>query len=249
MYIDPPLYFQTRLFKGLIMNCAEFSVTIPEGIEQAGGYVAINHLQQYSIVLHNDDTIRRCDAEIFVDGKSIGSFRIGPRNTVKLERPYNDQGRFTFYRSGSTDASAAGEATISEQDKGLISVIFRPERLINAPIVRSSASHPSLSDIRTDTLGYDTDTKCDWAETYTPSSNMRSCPPRQHTNCSKKSISAGITGLSGKSSQQFVNVAPLDYDKDLEVTINLRLICDERGQTGARPLQGSPRTTCVPAPV
>ena len=41
-------------------------------------------------------------------------------------------------------------------------------------------------------------------------------------------VSAGGTGLSGKSTQKFNNVKPLDYDEEKSIKINLRLICKEK---------------------
>lgn len=56
--------------------------------------------------------------------------------------------------------------------------------------------------------------------------------------------SAGGTGLTGKSTQTFTSVAPLQYYEDREVTINIRLVSftDE-----PRPLHE--RTTPIPPPI
>jgi hypothetical protein len=55
------------------------------------------------------------------------------------------------------------------------------------------------------------------------------------------SYSAGGTGLSGKSEQQFIDVQPLDYDEAAFVHIHLRLVCND---DEPRPL--TPRSTSIP---
>ena len=40
-------------------------------------------------------------------------------------------------------------------------------------------------------------------------------------------MQSGVTGLTGASNQQFHEVAPLDYDPSLEVSIIVRLVCGD----------------------
>jgi hypothetical protein len=108
------------------MKLNEFSVTIAEGKETADGYIDMKHGTQYTILLQNTSN-RRCDAEVYLDNRQVGIWRIDCHSTVRIERPVHDNGRFTFYQVGT---SAAIKAGITENSStGLIRVLFKPERI------------------------------------------------------------------------------------------------------------------------
>lgn len=108
------------------MYLNNFSVRIPEGNEVSGGYVEMEHGKQYALVLRNSRP-RRCDARVEVDGKHVGTWRIDSHSILALERPVHDDGRFTFYQVGTSEA---GKAHLDPHDPnlGLIKVTFTPER-------------------------------------------------------------------------------------------------------------------------
>jgi len=106
------------------MKLQEFSVSIAEGNETDDGYVQMTHATPYTIVLCNDGDFR-CDADVSVDGRLVGTWRVNKRETVGLERPVHDTGRFTFYQTGTPEAAAAGIR--EDANTGLIRVIFKPE--------------------------------------------------------------------------------------------------------------------------
>lgn len=58
------------------------------------------------------------------------------------------------------------------------------------------------------------------------------------------SCSAGGTGLSGRSEQEFIDVQPLDYDKAAFVQIHLRLVCNNDEPRPLRPI-----STVIPPPL
>jgi hypothetical protein len=212
------------------MRYGNYSVLIPEGAERDSGYVGLPHNQQYTIRLMSHDH-RRCDAEVTVDGKPVGVFRLSGHGSMTLERSPDDHGRFTFFASGSGEASTAGEATVASADKGLIQVRFVPERRRHSPaggIVRAlfftgmSSGEPQWSARSAD---YGTVPTC--------------CEPEEKT-------SGGITGLSGHSSQAFTNVGAIDRDESGAVTISLRLVVADRG---VRPLRATGQGNRVPAPI
>ena len=63
-----------------------------------------------------------------------------------------------------------------------------------------------------------------------------------------KSVTPGITGLTGNSNQRFDYISPLDaFYKDLETTINLRLVCKKKPT--ARRLKHRPGGNPVPPPI
>jgi len=111
--------------KDKAVHLGDFSVEIPEGDEPVDGYVNINHDTKYSIKLSNFGS-RPCDAEVEVDGKMVGIWRIASGKSIVLERPVHDTGYFTFYRFDSTDAQKAG--LVLDDNLGLISVLFKPEK-------------------------------------------------------------------------------------------------------------------------
>jgi hypothetical protein len=108
------------------MKLNGFSVTISEGKEAADGYVYMKHGAQYTILLQNESN-RRCDAEVYLDDQQVGIWRINCNSKVRIERPVHDNGRFTFYQVGTSEALKAG---ISENSNtGLIRVLFKPEQI------------------------------------------------------------------------------------------------------------------------
>jgi len=212
------------------MRVGNFCLIIPQGRERESGHVAIAHGTQYTIQMRNYWHDRACDAELTVDGKPEGGWRIPAGGTIILERPVHDTGRFTFYKAASEEAKAAGVDLVGNDDRGLIVVRFKPEfPLRHRPVggvLRSMSMQPAG--------GISLDCVPQGGETVYSSDMART--------------SAGITGLSGHSNQQFVDVAPLTYDMTEEVLITVRLVCDE----SARPLtpqQVTPRSNAVPAPV
>ena len=106
------------------MKLCDYSISIPEADEVEGGYAVLKHATQYSIELRNDSS-RRCDAVVRIDGGLVGIWRVDARDVIRLERPSGDTGRFTFFRA---DSHEAKEAALQADDSlGLISVEFRPE--------------------------------------------------------------------------------------------------------------------------
>jgi hypothetical protein len=108
------------------MKLNQFSVTIAEGKEAADGYVYIKHGTQYTVLLQNESN-RRCDAEVYLDDRQVGIWRIDSYGSVRIERPVHDNGRFTFYQVDTPEAIQAG---ITENSStGLIRVLFKPEQI------------------------------------------------------------------------------------------------------------------------
>lgn len=215
------------------MRVGNFSVLIPEGIERDSGHVQLPHGTQYCIRIGNHEWLR-CDAEVEVDGKPVGNFRLNQNETVTLERPADDRGRFTFFRVDSEEAQAVGQAEISRDDRGLIRVTFRPERRRqkNPAMDRSIYARggsccvpPVYGDFGT------TETGCGGPK-----------------GLEEIKTSAGITGLTGKSEQTFHSVAGLDHDPERTVVVTLRLIAGP-GAATPRKLEPAPRGNPVPLPV
>jgi hypothetical protein len=197
------------------MYLNDFSVRIVGGNEKASGYVEMQHNQTYKLSLRNS-RYNRCDAEVTIDGQHVGTWRIGPRQTITLERPAHDDGKFTFYQVGTVEAR---QAALDEgsSDLGLVSVTFKPEKERE----ELTSAIPSMSAYRGATMS-----AAGYQETY----------PQSGPGNAGQPISKGLaggTGLSGQSKQKFYEVANLDYDYSQQTTINLRLIARN---DGPRPL-------------
>lgn len=199
----------------MILN--NFSVQIPEGNENVSGYVEMKHGKQYKIQLRNFHNVD-CDAEVSIDGQVIGCFRINAKGSLSLERPVNDNGKFTFYESGTIEANKA-QIKSGNSFNGLISVTFTPEKNIR-PLQANTISVRRLTHYGTGTpfsINTNTTSTTVNLEGFTNLSG-------DVTYTSSNSYSEGATGLSGNSNQQFQYVEALDYDYSLQTTINLRLV-------------------------
>ena len=115
------------------MHLNQFSVDVPQATEISGGYAELPHGTQFTIELHNYRSVC-CDANVVVDGKDIGTFRINPYGMATLERVPHDTGRFTFYTSTSHEAAMIRVAEVAESNRGLISATFTPELVVQALI-------------------------------------------------------------------------------------------------------------------
>ncbi len=223
------------------MRVGDFYLSIEGRSETSDGYVKLPHNTQYKIKLGNTGN-RRSDCEVSVDGKSVGTFRIDSDSTIILERPIDDSGKFTFYKDGTSEARAAELDLVSKDDRGLISVTFKPEKETthsnyNEPKWVTGSFYPQF-----------------WKATK-PDLDLKGPAPYHRRvktaafnlkGLSGQSVTSGGTGLSGNSNQTFYDVANLDCDTENFVTINLRLVA---GEDGPRPLKKKIKTNPIPPPV
>lgn len=190
------------------MYLNQFSVRVVGGSEVSSGYVEIDHGKQFSISLRNDRSVR-CDARVEVDGKDVGTFRLSSHSSILLERPVNDESRFTAYRPNTSEGNAAG-VDPSNPDLGLIRVTFTPERYVE--VVYRGAVIPEDPWVR---------------RSYTNKSVSNTCG--LSAACAATPYSGMGVGLSGHSDQSFHTVAQLDYDFSGQTVIHLRLVFKESG--------------------
>lgn len=247
------------------MRLNDFSVRVPEGREEAGGYVALPHGRQYSLHLRNDRPVA-CDAAVSIDGRHVGTWRLGPRQSARIERPVDDEGRFTFYALGSAEAGAVGLESVGDQ-LGLLSVEFTPARPAVAssfyphapynpylpgwyPTWRYGQRRITSNEYVPGSVTYSAGNTSDMAKgggeglAYASAFSSVETPPTVKSMSPQASTHApGGTGLSGASAQQFGQAAALDLDHAQATTINLRLVV---GDDGPRPLTGAQRATPVP---
>lgn len=202
------------------MRLGNVAASIPDGVEDASGYVVLGHGQQYAIRLDNFGD-RRVDAEVKIDGKGMGTYRLEPNGRATLERSSHDEGRFTFFASESAEASVAGVHAVAVPDRGLVQVTFRFER--QPDVLQRLAMEKTSSPL---------------------GAGVRS----RAVDALPTSTRSGITGLTGKSSQRFTTVGPMAYDPALETVITLRLVADAL-HSAVRELRPAPMANPVPVPV
>jgi hypothetical protein len=244
------------------MRLDNFLVKISEGKELNSGYVAMKHNTKYAVQLSNFSDLQ-CDAEVEIDGKVVGVWRVQSKDRIIIERPVHDTGCFTFYKIGTREAKKA--ELVSSGKLGLISVLFKPEKKIDHSELNLSLEGNSDGGLNLD-LSLDEDTDDDFAlfldgddsndnlDFFFDLENELEDAVAEDTdggldlsldddsnNNFDLELSAGGTGLSGKSEQEFHTVQPLDYDKTGFVQINLRLGCEA---DEPRPL--TPVSTPVP---
>lgn len=194
------------------MQLGNYTLTIVGGEERlinGATYVNMRHGQTYKLSLRNMNN-KRCNAEVTVDGKHVGTWRLRAFDSATLERPAEDTGLFTFYRLGTSDASIAQIA--DNNNTGLIQVVFTPELIEKPKPVYRDGSPPSLG-IGEQQVSYRGVTR---------------------------SAHAGGTGLSGQSNQQFGTAGYMPLDHASKITLSLRLMEFEPVNLGPRPLNASP---------
>lgn len=230
------------------MRLNGFSVRIVSGPDREhNGYVTLKHGATYKIVLRNDNP-ERCDAEVSIDGKSVGAWRIDGRSSVTLERPVSEAKKFTFFRAGTAESVQAGLGDVSDQNLGLIRVVFKPEAKVKplqdgGPVTWHHADeiYPTISVTYSDHAG---------------GGNMRSGGGilRSMSLTSSAGIGevscynaeAGGTGLTGYSGQTFYSTSYLpEYDTSRITTIHVRLVAEQE-RVNITPLRTE---TDVPPPV
>lgn len=226
-----------------------YSVRIPEGSEkEASGYVEMEHDTKYSLQLRNSKNTR-CDAEVNIDGKHVGTFRLEAYGSMKLERSADDNRCFTFYLKDSEEGQEVELNSISKGELGLVQVIFRPEKRASTSMLRKTIVTYESSD----TLGLDDDfiigNPRGLTDSFGPAKTKGLTRGLDSISyCSAgPSYQAGGTGMSGHSNQTFQNVAALTYDDELTSTINIRLVGIQRKTRG--PLKPVQKSTPIPPPV
>jgi len=125
---DSPFSPKAKIDQAMPATAPEsvFEIEIPEARLRSNGVYEITHATPYTIVLANQNRELRCDAKVWIDGMQVGTWRIDRASSIRVERPVNDTGRFTFYQLGTPEAHRAG-LDANNPAIGLIRVKFMPE--------------------------------------------------------------------------------------------------------------------------
>jgi hypothetical protein len=202
-----------------------YSVRIPEGVEKSGGYVEMKHGTQYKLRLRNSNR-ERCDVYVEIDGKHVGTWRLNPHQSVLIERPAHDTGRFTFYELATREARKAG--LVDGPELGLVKVVFTPEKAVDYVFTTERAGWRYLDPVpHWDNSSWE---GCSYFISTTDNTAMSSAGGT--TSCGH---SPGGTGLSGESDQEFGWASSITHDFSRETTIHLRLVA-RKSKGGPRPL-------------
>jgi len=177
------------------MKLGNFTLQVVGGHEFSNGQVEITHGRTYKIRMRNH-LPRRVDCVLWVDGDTVGTFRLSAYQTMTIDRPADKARLFTFFKLGTAEAAQAG--LVDNSEIGLITGEFYPE-LEPEPII------------------------VQWtARDVFPMAACSDEPVSKGVN-----HSAGGTGLTGHSSQEFINVGAINRDYKNKVTIHLRLVCKD----------------------
>lgn len=189
------------------MRLGDLVVSIRNGRELVNGWVVMQHGRTYKIEIRNQNRLRG-DAKVTIDGNHIGTWRVYGHGSLVLERPSNDKGRFTFYKSDSQEAEKV-KTTDDPNLQGLVTVEFtwekdlRPLEAAKTTWADSERVYPTFGATGQSVSGGTAQTM------GTPVTS---------------NYTGGVTGLSGQSDQSFVPADVLDLDHSSTVTINLRLV-------------------------
>ncbi len=204
-------------------SCVSISIEGDEGytftnkktpiIRNGHTYFPMNHRESYRIILKNNSP-RRVNADVYVDGENVGKWRINGWNTISLERPANINRKFTFVKENSREA-IMGDVTSDSTSNGLIEVKFVPEEERHQVMYMENVM-------------YDTGNR-----TAQNAQNERSEAPHRSDMMFKNAIeeiynfSSGATVLGNQSSQRYGTADSMIEDRSKIVIKRVRLIIDE----------------------
>lgn len=113
----------------MYLNGCTASIT---GGQEQDGYVIMTHKQSYGVFIRNGFS-KRCNANIVIDGKSIGTWRLGAGEYATILRPADEDGQLTFYRTNSVEGRITDDG-IGRQEEGLVQVTFTPEKVMRVTV-------------------------------------------------------------------------------------------------------------------
>jgi hypothetical protein len=189
------------------------------------GYVAMAHGDTYAVRVKSST---KCRAEIKVDGARIGRFILERGVCYDIERPVDNAKLLTFFAIDTDEAKAALQDNISKDNRGLVEVVFCPQKF-GGQHVNSTVGYKVLK--ASGACGQSISNSIDCAATM-----------------SAGSFGAGVSGLTGHSSQTFSS-GYIDVDDDKSVTLRVRLVHDKNKSSSLKvtPLSGHlPRETEIP---
>ncbi|XP_078590714.1 uncharacterized protein LOC144870446 isoform X2 [Branchiostoma floridae x Branchiostoma japonicum] len=170
-------------------------------------FVEMDHGSSYRIRLTNSH-LSSCEAQLDIDGKDVGTWRLEPGQQVELERPEEEQMCFTFFSTRLAPPDSGIRR--GEEENGLVQVTFTPEKMREE---RTKMKDPYRGG---DQVAGDDTSSSD------SSSDDEDEPFRSDTPLN---WSSGATALQGVSRQEFEQVeAEMEKDEEKRVIMILRLV-------------------------
>lgn len=187
------------------MESSCFGLNIKNKRHDANGYVAMQHKEQYAVLLKNGSN-RRAKVTLKIDGDVIDTFIVWPFTTATIERPTDAPKKFTFYRTGTEEYHEVEGFTVSKENRGLVQAIFELEVETIKPLV----------------IAYNDVLRRGEKQSQAENDNRYKGSPESLEFSSN--ASSGVTGLSGHSDQTFTTVRDFETDHETMVEISLRLM-------------------------
>lgn len=91
----------------------------------------LKHNSEYKVFIHNHHPTHKCTADVTIDGKSVGLFRINQASSITLERPSDRARKFVFYKCGTVEAK---QAAICENNPYLGDVVVKITKEKKVPV-------------------------------------------------------------------------------------------------------------------
>lgn len=185
---------------------------------------------EYSINLKNGRNVK-CDVVVKIDDENIGTFRLNANQEWKIERPSDQQRKFTFFVGGSKGSQSVGYIK-GKESNGVIHVTFKPEQKhYTSPLYMNYMERDDELELYSSTAGATNllsrgvtveRSTAVAAASATNTSNGRFASAYH----SRGSFQEGVTGLGAYSDQKFKNTTALNYSGE-EVVIIVRLVVEE----------------------
>lgn len=229
--------------KGHNPNCKTISSVDKSYVEMRDG-------DHYRLQLKNNHNTR-CNATVYIDGKKVGTWRIAPYSSIKIERPVEVDKKFTFYKIYTGMPNGTGLKR-GDPNNGLIRVEFTPEYEPPFEICNEDCyNDDSFAGSRRGGAEKSYHPQSRYTDSVRPDCMAASANGLVMSNSSH---CQGGTALRGKSYQEYGHAEIIVVDNSKSVTVNLRLVAkrhDDRDRSfynRVTPL-GSRRSNPVPPPV
>jgi hypothetical protein len=185
-------------------------------------YYSLAHGSEYKVKMTNN-TFQKVNALLKIDGVLMGKWRIDPFTSVIIERPVDNQRKFTFVDENSWEARD-GNVVRGINENGLVEVTFFPE-------LKSSFYSDTFK--RSDTLEYRFNRyhnlhKEEYDNTLVDRNPYKKEDSSDNFISFTNSYSAGATVLGDDSWQSFGQASKIHEDHARKVTKRLRLVISNR---------------------
>lgn len=182
-------------------------------IQNGHTYYKMHNRENYKVILRNDSD-RRANVELYIDGEKMGKWRIDSYSHITIERPSDVNRKFVFVRENGWEAKMGG-VRINQASNGLIEAKFIPEKVYDQAPYLFNESYNGNRGGRQKQSSYEFDAGMD--KMYEGSHQM-------YSNNLSSSFSAGATVLGGDSSQSFGVAGFMTEDRSKIVIKKVRLV-------------------------